>query len=211
MAWCSVKHREKLPLLLRFNTGISTRTTEAVRKTNQNAACFASWGGMERNILSRSARCSPVSMEELNCPLSYCLQLSSLGLVGRHILLLSACSIFLEADAGAFGLTTLRHPLRLKVVYVNDCLTTNSMEQSPYWKTESHSASQEIPHLSWNPKDHYRVHNRLSVIPAEPDETNLHFPTISLRYIIILSSNLCLGLPSGHSQNNQSYKSELSS
>jgi hypothetical protein len=35
---------------------------------------------------------------------------------------------------------------------------TNSMEQSPSWKADSHSASQEINRLLWNSKLHYRVH-----------------------------------------------------
>jgi hypothetical protein len=32
------------------------------------------------------------------------------------------------------------------------------MEQSPPWEANSHSASQEISRLVWNPKVHYRVH-----------------------------------------------------
>jgi len=30
----------------------------------------------------------------------------------------------------------------------------NSMEHSPSWEANSHSASQEIPRLLWNPKFH---------------------------------------------------------
>jgi hypothetical protein len=33
------------------------------------------------------------------------------------------------------------------------------MEQSPFWEANSHSASQEIPRLLWNPKFHNYVHN----------------------------------------------------
>jgi hypothetical protein len=41
---------------------------------------------------------------------------------------------------------------------------TNSIEQSPSWEANSHSAIQKIPPL-WNPEVHYRVHNSLPLVP----------------------------------------------
>jgi hypothetical protein len=42
---------------------------------------------------------------------------------------------------------------------------TNSMEQSPSWETNSHSASQEIAHLAWKWKLHYCVHKSQLLVP----------------------------------------------
>ena len=75
---------------------------------------------------------------------------------------------------------------------------TNSMEQSPSSETYSSSASQEIPHISRNPKVHYRVHKGpppVSIL-SQLDPVHAPHPT-SLRSILILSSHLGLGLPSG--------------
>jgi len=41
----------------------------------------------------------------------------------------------------------------------------------------SHSASQEIPHLLWNPKLHYHVHKSLQAVPIPIQKDPFHtFP-----------------------------------
>jgi hypothetical protein len=72
------------------------------------------------------------------------------------------------------------------------------MEQNPSSEANSHSASQEIPRLQWNPKVHYRVHKDQLLVPILIQMHPVH--TITdwfLRPILILSSQLCLCLPNG--------------
>jgi len=54
---------------------------------------------------------------------------------------------------------------------------TNYKEQSPSWEANSHSASQEVPRLLWNPKVHYRVHKSLPLVPVFTQIKPIHtFP-----------------------------------
>jgi hypothetical protein len=50
------------------------------------------------------------------------------------------------------------------------------MQQSPSWEANSHSASQDIPHLLWNQKFHYCVHKSLPLVPVLSELTGL--PTL---------------------------------
>jgi len=56
------------------------------------------------------------------------------------------------------------------VLYLTDWLT-NSMEHSCSWETNRSSASQEIPHILWDLKVHYRIHEQLLPVPI-PNQGN---------------------------------------
>jgi hypothetical protein len=45
-----------------------------------------------------------------------------------------------------------------QIIWSPFSLQTNSIEQSPFWETNRSSASQEVPHILWNPKVHSRIH-----------------------------------------------------
>jgi hypothetical protein len=76
-------------------------------------------------------------------------------------------------------------------------LLSNSMRQNRSWEANSHSASQEILCLLWNPKVHYRVHNSPPLVPILSQmHTVITSPPYFLRSILI-SCHLRLRHPSG--------------
>ena len=57
---------------------------------------------------------------------------------------------------------------------------TYSMVQSPSWEANWLAASQEIPHISRNPKVHYRTHKRPPAVPILDQPNPVHIPTSHL-------------------------------
>jgi hypothetical protein len=75
--------------------------------------------------------------------------------------------------------------------------THSLMELTPSWEADNWAATQEIPSILWNPKVHYHVHKSPPLVPILSQINPICTIPSYLRSILILSTHLCLGLPSG--------------
>jgi hypothetical protein len=71
------------------------------------------------------------------------------------------------------------------------------VELNPSWESASHSNTEELPRVLWNPKVHFRVHKSRPLAASLSQINPVHTTPSCLSKIDVLSTHLRLGLPSG--------------
>jgi hypothetical protein len=74
-------------------------------------------------------------------------------------------------------------------------LTHSLTELSPSWEVANCAPTHELPSILWNPKVHYRVHESPPLVSILSQINPIN--TVPSYLILILSTHLRLGLPSG--------------
>jgi hypothetical protein len=74
---------------------------------------------------------------------------------------------------------------------------TNSMGLTSSLEAASSAPTQEIPNVLWNPKFHYSVHKSPPLVPILSHVYPVNTTSYYLESILILSTHVRLGLPSG--------------
>jgi hypothetical protein len=92
--------------------------------------------------------------------------------------------------------TPVNHPAE-SIQQIYYCLSLLWHKGCPLKKITGSQLVKEIFHIYWNPKVHYHIYKRPLPVPVLSQINPFHAPSHFLNIILILSSHLYLGIPSG--------------
>ena len=88
--------------------------------------------------------------------------------------------LVLESHPSTYSMSTVGSLFGNKMVRVWNYSLTHSIVQSPSWAANWFAATQEIPHISRNPKVHYRTHKHPPPFSILGKPNPVHIPTSNL-------------------------------